>query len=73
MATTAKEDAQPPMLLAVKFHTELLEAGHPVSFHACANKLGSVGRHSASILQLGRHIRKPMMIWHGLHLRRIQD
>jgi hypothetical protein len=40
MATTAKEDAQPPMLLAVKFFTEQLEAGHPVSFHACANKFG---------------------------------
>jgi hypothetical protein len=40
MATTAKEDAQPPILLAVKFFTDQLEAGHPVSFCACANKFG---------------------------------
>jgi len=40
MATTAKEDVQDPMLLAVKFYTEHLEAGHPVSFYACANKFG---------------------------------
>jgi len=29
IATTAKEDVQDPMLLAVKFYTEHLEAGHP--------------------------------------------
>ena len=40
IATTAKEDVQDPMLLTVKSYTEHLEAGHPVSFHACANKFG---------------------------------
>ena len=40
MATAAKEDVQPPILLAVRFYTEHLEAGHPVSLHACANKFG---------------------------------
>jgi len=40
MATTAKEDVQHPMLLAMKFYTEHLEAGHPISFRACANKFG---------------------------------
>jgi len=40
MATTAKEDVQNPMALALKFCTEHLEAGHPVSSCACANKFG---------------------------------
>jgi len=40
MATTAKEDVQNPMCLAVRSCTEHLEAGHPVSLHACANKFG---------------------------------
>ncbi len=30
--TIAKEDAQLPIDLAMKFYTEHLEAGHPVSF-----------------------------------------
>ena len=38
MDTTTKEDVQYSMLLAVKSYTEHLEAGYPVSFHACANK-----------------------------------
>jgi len=38
MATTAKEEVRDPMLLTVKLYTERLEASHPVSFCACADK-----------------------------------
>ena len=36
----ATEDSQLPIDLAMKFYAECLEAGNPVSFHACATKFG---------------------------------
>ena len=39
-ATIAKEDAQVPINLSMKFYTKHLEAGNPVSFWACATKFG---------------------------------
>jgi len=57
IATTAKEDVQDPMLLAVKSYTKHLEAGHRVSFRACANKFG-VSRETLRQRIAGRRTRK---------------
>jgi len=57
MATTAKEDVQNPMISAVKFYTEHLEAGHPVLFCACANKFG-VSRETLCQCIAGRRTHK---------------
>jgi len=57
MATTAKEEVQDSMLLAVKFYTEHLEAGHPVSFCSCADKFG-VSRETLHQWIAGRRTRK---------------
>jgi len=40
MATTATDDAQPPIDLAVAFYKERSKAGDPISFHACAARFG---------------------------------
>ena len=39
-ATITEEDAQLPIDLAMRFYTEHLEAGDPISFRACATKFG---------------------------------
>ena len=39
-ATITEEDAQLPIDLAMRFYTEHLEAGDPISFRACAMKFG---------------------------------
>jgi len=45
--------------LATQFHSVLVQTS-----------LRPPGRHYTSVLQAGGHLRKPMVIWHGLHLRR---
>ena len=40
MATTATDDAQPPIDLAVAFYKERSKAGDPISFRACAARFG---------------------------------
>ena len=39
-ATITEEDAQLPIDLAMRFYTEHLKTGDPISFHACAMKFG---------------------------------
>ena len=40
MATIAKENAQLSLDHAMKFYTEQLETGSPVTYHACAARFG---------------------------------
>ena len=66
----ATEDAQIPIDLAIKFCTEHLEPGDPVSFYACATKFG-VKWETLHQYIAGRESQKEAnIICHGLHLRR---
>ena len=74
MATIPKSNAEINAEIsldnAVKFYTTQVETGGAISYQLVQQGLGSIGRHSSSILQAGSHGEKLVMICHGLQLRR---